>query len=1462
MKNKTIKYVIGSIAALLLSGSIVCAAVSCSNNNSSSNSTTANNTKATTIKVSGFKNNNGNDYSANYNSSLTLTANNENIQNSKNITYKWYCNNQLIQNWNKSTYPVTVSSTSNQYYVESYLNGNLLAKSKPITINPVFNASEFSAAFYDGSNKIIQSSLKNLNNTSYNLSFKLLYNNTIFNIQPKDIIWYLNDNVISNNNNSTFIPNLVPGANKITAQFTNLPTIYGIQNNTLSQSITINDTQLQITGSDVSNNTVNIQPKGSVSFSLTSDSLDSFNDNNISISNLKYQWYENGEELTSDTNENETFSDITSNSTFYLKATYTSNDKTYVWTSNTITVNVLNEPTITCSNDENTSSLQLDKTILNQNNTYSFSIKNPGLISTTNATATFTLQNTKTNQTINLSNDQISINSSLNIDFNTLTDFVPGSYKLTATISIEGANASHDITTSSFMIYYNNIEILANTSPDVQQVNNSNTYNVNINSSVTLAPNTSSSNVYITSTNATSYQWQEKNNNTWTDIDDATSKEYTISNVTGTNQTYRLLETIGSYTLTSNTITISPTIESIINATISSNNKSSVDNTLNIYSSSNASQELTLNLPIKDVSDLNVIWYVNGKEVTSSSNTTFTHTYSVGKNTVSAEISFTYNNKTYSTTANSTNDSSTSSSNNVHNIINITSFTINYYALNITPTSSTLNYDVNANTDKISNNSTQSHIYSNASYQWYENGTAIGTVTSTFPSTLPDVIIQKQTTFTLHVTNTDDSSEQQIISNQVTISVNNSNITASISTPNGDNENNTLDIYSNVSGSSYNEYTFTLNVNQNNEVINNALNHATITWYLNNKEITSDTSNTYTLSLSSLNSSVSTYTLKASVTLPNLSSPVDTTYKINYHQLQVNATDSSIYYDHGTTLNLNETSFGNLISSPNYFWEYENDGSWQQVESNSNQTSTYTVNNLTQQTQYRVIVANSSTLDKATVQIISDPITLTPKSLSNLSFDLNINGDIASSSSATTVHTTNITFSLSNLEDIAGLINANNSSGKLTYTITNTTSGNSSVTSKTINLLSASISDWTNFNYDFSSFDNYQIEVTLSINNLNDSPLTLTKTYNFDITHDLALTTSYNTNGYAQWFTQEQLNTWVNSSMSNQSIYNFIDQYTIGYQLVAPPSDFTDWKVYFAPMPSDDSYGSNEFLTIQATCNTSVSVWLWSNSKNAFTSTGAITIPKDSVFTWTLPYELSQLYYSGGNVGVPLFNYQSWFSSSTGRQSIATPFGLSIGTEQDPTSISGDGQFSQAVNKVIEINYNNSSGSPYTAPESLYNQYTGTNNPINFNTSNNNTLSITSPELITFETTANLDGSVFNASTNSGTYTYSIVNETNGEEVSYSSGAINLSGNSSIFSYDFIEPGNYKITVTYDVKYGTNNENTISKTAIYYVNYNSSKEQTSASTLKLSSIDTLSFISNSIFSTSNEFISYKRYNIK
>ncbi|MBO6094714.1 hypothetical protein J6P11_01625 [bacterium] len=93
------------------------------------------------------------------------------------------------------------------------------------------------------------------------------------------------------------------------------------------------------------------------------------------------------------------------------------------------------------------------------------------------------------------------------------------------------------------------------------------------------------------------------------------------------------------------------------------------------------------------------------------------------------------------------------------------------------------------------------------------------------------------------------------------------------------------------------------------------------------------------------------------------------------------------------------------------------------------------------------------------MQIISDPITLTPTSLSNLSFDLNINGDIASSSSATTVHTTNITFSLSNLQDIAGLISANNSSGSLTYTITNTTSGNSNVTSKTINLLSASISD-------------------------------------------------------------------------------------------------------------------------------------------------------------------------------------------------------------------------------------------------------------------------------------------------------------------------------------------------------------------------------------------------------------------
>ncbi|MBO6073275.1 hypothetical protein J6P59_06775 [bacterium] len=75
----------------------------------------------------------------------------------------------------------------------------------------------------------------------------------------------------------------------------------------------------------------------------------------------------------------------------------------------------------------------------------------------------------------------------------------------------------------------------------------------------------------------------------------------------GANQTYRLLETINNnLILISNTITIAPVIllPSEINANITCNNVNAKNNTLNIYSASNATQTLTFNISNLDINKI------------------------------------------------------------------------------------------------------------------------------------------------------------------------------------------------------------------------------------------------------------------------------------------------------------------------------------------------------------------------------------------------------------------------------------------------------------------------------------------------------------------------------------------------------------------------------------------------------------------------------------------------------------------------------------------------------------------------------------------------------------------------------------------------------------------------------------------------------------------------------------------
>ncbi|MBO7084400.1 hypothetical protein J6W20_00425 [bacterium] len=180
---------------------------------------------------------------------------------------------------------------------------------------------------------------------------------------------------------------------------------------------------------------------------------------------------------------------ITNNATYYLVASWQENNTTYTLTSNHIMVQVnakttLSSPMIVCSagNTKIFNSLNLDTS--NINNQYQFStanIKN-------NSTVTYSLEDLTTNKAISLSNNTVTATSSLMINFNLLGLMKGNQYQLNATIM----STSTTSLVLSFTIYYDDVTIVPNNSMIISQVGNSNTYNVNEGSSITI--------------NATSYQ--------------------------------------------------------------------------------------------------------------------------------------------------------------------------------------------------------------------------------------------------------------------------------------------------------------------------------------------------------------------------------------------------------------------------------------------------------------------------------------------------------------------------------------------------------------------------------------------------------------------------------------------------------------------------------------------------------------------------------------------------------------------------------------------------------------------------------------------------------------------------------------------------------------------------------------------------------------------------------------------
>ena len=963
-KKKIFKHSLYLLSSILIASAIISTAVSCSSQSISSNQSK---TAPINIIVNGKKYSNDANINIAYGNNITLTApilNNSN----NNVTYKWYCNGQLLKNVTGNKLVVTWNTTKNNYYLEMIVNG-ITKKSSTITVTPKFNSSLFSTVIYENNNLISNNVILSSNKTC-SLRLQLLYNHEPINLSTANVSWTIN-NKHSLKTSTSIVTNLSIGKNTISATFTNLPSFYGIKNNTLSTNVlTINYAALEI-NSNLNENSVAFD--GSITLSQNQNSINSFKNIGINQSNIKYQWYEidgsNNKKLLQDTSFSATFNNLKNNTSYYLIATYSLNKQIYTWKSNVIIVNInplwssINAK-IVCNNN-NTNSLNLNKNSIN-NQDYQFSISsNNTLINNINATVTYTLKNNSTNK-IYYFKKLTSLTSSLSINFNALSDFNPGTYTLTASINILNEK-TQTLPTISFEITYNAITISLNTNSNnnIKQLSNSNTYNVNLGSNITLVSNLS--NVYVSGD--PTYQWEElTSNGSWKNLtSNATNSNLTISDLNSSNPiTYRLVETINDLVLYSNPITINPVLSNQASITITSSNENVVGNTLNIYNSNNATLTLTLNLNDLDLSNLKdekITWFVNGQEEQTNSNKiSFEYTYSLRNNTVSASISYLMNEvtKTISTTSD---------------------FYVNYYSLNLESTSQTISYGQNAQSDNVSINPSKTHLYQNTSYQWEIDGIIQETVYNSIPTNLPNYVIVQNTVFNLVVTNKDDPSEVTIISNPINISVINNNITAKLTNKYGLND--SIDIYSNVTGSSPSSYQFTLTLNQNNKTYTGSLKNIKISWMLNNEPINTSNINDFTfdLPISKLSSNNNTYILKALIKLPAISSIITASYTINYLQLTIS---SNTGYD--GTLSINESSFGSLINTPYYFWQVEESNNYWTTVSTNTLSSSYVVSNLTSSKTYRVIVANASSLNNSTIQIVSESYQV---SYLNVSIDVN-----------------------------------------------------------------------------------------------------------------------------------------------------------------------------------------------------------------------------------------------------------------------------------------------------------------------------------------------------------------------------------------------------------------------------------------------------------------------------------------
>ena len=195
---------------------------------------------------------------------------------------------------------------------------------------------------------------------------------------------------------------------------------------------------------------------------------------------------------------------------------------------------------------------------------------------------------------------------------------------------------------------------------------------------------------------------------------------------------------------------------------------------------------------------------------------------------------------------------------------------------------------------------------------------------------------------------------------------------------------------------------------------------------------------------------------------------------------------------------------------------------------------------------------------------------------------------------------------------------------------------------------------------------------------------------------------TYMENAIANWInagTNAVENTSLNGTQSQSTFNDFIQQNGAGYEVHATYQDFDNYKVSFTSTPSADSseLGNNEWLTITATATTTINMYYWQSS-GGWGASGGTTVASGNQFVWTLPYALSDITYTSSTAGGMLeMALNSTYSNATSNEDLPVPFGLSVGTSTDPTSISKTWSYTSKTSGVLANNYG-TNGESFTLP--------------------------------------------------------------------------------------------------------------------------------------------------------------------